>query len=190
MTATPPRSVLVTLGDVMLFANEAFRNMDVELGLGDIEDIRVAMQSAFDRLAAASVPAGFVLVPRDALERIAKCKIFATMHPDKGPVIAWDFDVHDFARHLLAAPIPTPSQADGAGEVERLREALKDRDAKASVCPYMKPSKPNPVFSCKVCGADSGEPCRRRVIANADFVFAVRAALHPSTAGQEEGSRG
>ena len=49
--AAPMREdVTVTPGDVILFADEAFRNMGVDLDLDDVEDICVAMQSTFDRL--------------------------------------------------------------------------------------------------------------------------------------------
>lgn len=77
------------------------------------------------------------------------------------------------------------SASQPTGEVERLREALNKRDAAHSVCPFAKPNPPNPVLACKVCGADSSEPCRKRVLADAEFVDEARAALTAS-----EGERG
>lgn len=57
-TTSERAAVLVTPGDVMLFADEAFRNMDVDLGLDDVADIQRAMQSTFDRLRALAAPGG------------------------------------------------------------------------------------------------------------------------------------
>ena len=66
---------------------------------------------------------------------------------------------------------------DIAAIVAKLTEALAQRDATVAPCPFMSPRPPRSDTKCKVCGADSSEPCRKRVIADADFVTAARASL-------------
>lgn len=53
----PDSTKSVTPGDVMLFAEQAFRNMDVpDLSLGDVDDIRAAMQAVVNRIVSRAAP--------------------------------------------------------------------------------------------------------------------------------------
>lgn len=61
--------------------------------------------------------------------------------------------------------------------------ALDRRNAAVSVCPYMKARPPSSEQACKVCGAGSTEPCRKRVIADATFVAEVSAAIRNEGSG-------
>ena len=65
--------------------------------------------------------------------------------------------------------------------VALLHEALVRRDAKFAPCPFNGPRPPNNAERCGLCDADSSEPCRRRVSADADFVDDARAALARAT---------
>ena len=78
------------------------------------------------------------------------------------------------ARHRIAHSTPDAS----------LVEALQERDAKYSVCPFARSDYPA-VPECKVCGADSSEPCRKRVIADAEFVDSIRAILSKAVGGSD-----
>lgn len=69
---TEQDQVAVTQDVVMLFADEAFRNCpdDFELTLDLIDDIKVAMQTTFDRLAATRTGQATSDVAMRALEQI------------------------------------------------------------------------------------------------------------------------
>lgn len=87
------------------------------------------------------------------------------------------------ANRRLIAMLETPAaltpsnRSDAVNAETALREALAAHDKAASVCPFVSGNPPKNSELCEVCGADSGEPCRKRVIADAVFVDDARAAL-------------
>lgn len=70
---------------------------------------------------------------------------------------------------IVALPNPTA--------YARIREALEQHDAAIEPCPYTKANSPSSEAACRSCGAEASEPCRKRVIADANFVDAAREAL-------------
>jgi hypothetical protein len=131
MTATPPRSVLVTQADREAAADlieRYWRDMDEEgarmhklaasYRAGHSQGVWVEAFARY-RLAAAPVPPGFVLVPEVPTEAMmAACHTEHLRQLLDGPGDAFDHSKF-WSAMLTAAPIPTTSQADVAGEAVR-----------------------------------------------------------------------